>query len=340
MDPEPRQPYPLYNTTFTLHRLSPLYIGSDAALNNANLQQYARSFRDILVGEVLRGVRVGLGSDEETLARVGALQSVMWRILPNEDVWDTEEDIGEETTLMALASRGILINIDYEKASYSAILLRGGRQTDEDFGKEARTGEFEDFPLLLTRMPGALRDSLTAFLASTFDTRVSILHLKKSYMITALEQYILDCSVQEGEEASEVEQSNRALRTFIKDIQIVIGFDSSSGLKTIDILINKEDLPRLLRFGKSDSSKDASHSPFMVAITNYVNAHLALDLGHELVKILKIACGAFVLGSEGKIKITEFTDGDDSIQGQAILNLINSLVDLARGRNIGKGNHG
>jgi len=338
MDPKPPRPYPLYNTTFTLHRLSPLYTGSSAALDNASLQQYAKSIRETLVGEVLRGVRVGLGSDEDTLARVGALQNVVWQLLPKEDAWDREGDVEEESALLVSASHGILVNIVYEKANYSAILLRSGNREDGDSLMENGSGEFEHFPLLLMRMPGSLKETFTAFLSSTFDTRVSMFNLGKGYLTATLEQYILDCSTEESGEAMDIERTSRILRSIIKDVQIVIGFDLPNGasLKAIDILINKEDFARLA----TRTSGNERQSPLMAAISNYIKKHLALELGHENVKILKVACGAFVLGSEGKIKITELRDGDDNIQDRATWNLINNLVDLAKGSGMGNGTHG
>src|SRR6187402_2061806 len=93
MAPEdPTQIYPLYNTTFSLHRLSPLYTGSNVPLNNTTLRQHAKRFRDLLAGEVLRGVRVGLGPEDDTLARVGALQTVTWRLLSEEEAWSVEDE--------------------------------------------------------------------------------------------------------------------------------------------------------------------------------------------------------------------------------------------------------
>src|ERR1700730_8924490 len=81
------RPYPLYSGTFIVHRVSPLF-HSNITLDNAALRQYASQFRDVLTGEVLRGVRVGLAADEETLARVGALKNVQWSLLRNEEDWE------------------------------------------------------------------------------------------------------------------------------------------------------------------------------------------------------------------------------------------------------------
>ena len=89
----PEEKHPLYSTTYTLHRLSPLYTGSRSALTNDSLAQYARSFRDILAGEVLRGVRVGLGYDGDALARAGGLQTVNWSLLLEEEAGQDSYDL-------------------------------------------------------------------------------------------------------------------------------------------------------------------------------------------------------------------------------------------------------
>src|SRR5437016_1631367 len=104
-------PYPLYNTTFTLHRLSPLYTGSSTPLTSSTLRQHARRFRDILAGEVLRGVRVVLMPEDDVLSRVGAIQAVTFRNLPEEGYWNPEQDaeIDRDDTTMSIGSnRGIL----------------------------------------------------------------------------------------------------------------------------------------------------------------------------------------------------------------------------------------
>lgn len=69
----------LFNTTFSTYRVSPLHIGSQP-LAEARLQTLSRRLRDIAVGDVVRGVQVGLGLDSDaTLGRAGALERVEWR---------------------------------------------------------------------------------------------------------------------------------------------------------------------------------------------------------------------------------------------------------------------
>lgn len=332
-----RKPYPLYNTTFTLHRLSPFYVDRDAPLDNASLLPYARRFRDILVGDVLRGVRVGLGSDEDVLARVGALQTVTWKVLVGEDAWDStagDETHVDETEDFA-PGRGIYITVVYERACYMAILLRSQREH-----RDGSERGFQRFPLLLTRMPGSLRETFTEFLESSFDARISVLRIGRSYLPSTLESYVRNCLVGEDGGDMSVEESSGTLKRILKDVQVVIGFDLPSGstsLKTIDIVIAREDLPRLLQSGskipKKQLAKEGPKMPFMDALTLYVDAHLALNLGHEDVNILRVACGAFVLGAEGKVKLTEPIASDaDKVQAHATSILIDDLIELAEGQ--------
>lgn len=266
---EARRPYPLFNTTFTLHRLSPLYTNRSNPLDVASLQHYAHLFRDLLAGDVLRGVRVGLGANEDVLARVGALQTVSWRLLPEEELWNADEQTQLEstTTSSTSSSRGVLISVTYEKAAYMAILLaEKDRIESSTDGKEG----FQSFPLLLTRMPGSLRDRFTEFLASTFDTRVSALYLGRSYMTMALEDYISNSAMEEGGEPLDQPQISRTLRSIIKELQVVIGFDLPGGspsLRTIDIVIAREDFPRLVQSGQRIAKQ--TRYVFSVHTTSY-----------------------------------------------------------------------
>ncbi|KAH8602083.1 kinetochore complex Sim4 subunit Fta1-domain-containing protein, partial [Bisporella sp. PMI_857] len=331
-------PYPLYDTTFTLHRLSPLYAGANAPLDNTALNQHARTLRDILVGDVLRGVHVGLDLDD-VLARVGSLQAVNWRRLLKEDIWVSEHDDATIHSVDNISDTcGILIKISYERASYSAVLLKHAQGEEVyDTTMEEADG-FEHFPLLLTRMPGSLRETFTKFLSSTFDTRASILHLGGTYLTDALEKYITSLLTDEDGVSIRSVQAGSMVARIIKDVQIVIGFDVPStipSLKTMDFIVAKEEVERLIQTGKNIGEKDTGQPhPFMAAFSDYLNSHLALDITHERVKILRIACGAFVVGSEGKIKLTNPAYIEDSTQRQATRDLIENLIEIARGRTI------
>ncbi|TGO15337.1 hypothetical protein BTUL_0041g00210 [Botrytis tulipae] len=335
MAPEPGSQYPLYNTTFTLHRASPLYIG-DQPLNNSTLQVHARRLRDILAGDVLRGVRVGLGSEDDTLARVGALQAVVWRIFKVESEWAVEDTTGEaldESVFESTNNRGILVEVNYEKAKYTAIILRTTSEDDMDDSIMDNSDQagFLRLPLILTRMPLSLRETFIHYICRIFDTRVSALKLEGKQLMESFEKYTSNSINSDAT----TEERQISIQKIIKEVQISVGFDipgGSAALKTIEIHISREDLPRMLARGNK-ITKDKS--PFMAALKTYVKAHLALDLGHEKVKIVKIACGSFVLG-EGRLKLTQPSSGEHEDDGQdrATTQLLNSLVNIASERGI------
>lgn len=336
MAPEAGSQYPIYSTTFTLHRVSPIYLG-EKNLNNANLQIHARRFRDILAGDVLRGVRVGLGSEDDSLVRVGALQTVIWRVFKTELDWgveDTTEDNPDESVSETDHDRGILVEVNYEKASYTAILLRATPEDDvEDsilFSSRAKAG-FMHLPLLLTRMPLSLKETFVQYVSRIFDTRISALKLEGNDLTGAFEHFASDLA----SENATVAERQVGIQRIIKEIQISVGFDAPGGsasLKTIDIHIAREDLPRMITRGKQITTDG---SPFIAALKSYVKAHLALDISHEKVKIVKIACGAFVLG-EGRLKLTQPSIGEHEHGGQyrATRQLLNNLVKIASRRGI------
>jgi hypothetical protein len=347
MAPEnPNQKYPLYNTTFSLYRVSPLYTGSDFSLNNATLSQHARRFRDILAGEVLRGVRVGLGQDDNVLARAGALQTVTWKLLPEEEAWAAEEETdseNEDTTISLAVNRGMLVTVTYEKMAYRAVLLRarpeGNFDETVDSAREGDDG-FKHFPLLLSKMPGPLRETFADYLSTTFDSRVSPLRLSSTYLTGTFEKYLADISIGEDGEVLDAAERSRSLRNFIKETAVYLGFDlpdGSASLKAIDIQIAREDLPRIITKGKQ-IARTGRDNPFLNALTAYIKAHLALNMADERVKIVRIACGAFVLGGEGRVKITQplsNADGNSS-QSRATRRLVNDLTSVASGGTLSK----
>lgn len=329
MSQTPSQSYPLYNTTFTLYRVSPLHISTTLPINTSTLQHHARRFREILVGDVLRGVRVGLETD--TLSAAGTLRKVTWRLLPDEGAWDAllaeDETRWDETTVTIDSSRGIWISVEYEKSTYTAVLLKG---------EEDGTGDgFQHFPLLMTKMSGSLRDVLIEYLESSFDTRIAPLQLSSAQVIDSFEQYVRSVCLDEEEQELSSAERIRAIRNTVKDTQVFVGFDlpsNSGALKTLDIHLAREDLPQLITRGKALQNNTTADTPFLQALSTYVDGHLALDLTHEKVKIVRIACDAFVLGIEGKVKLSEPTGNEQQEQQyRATRKLVDGLVKIAEG---------
>ncbi|KAK8105287.1 hypothetical protein PG999_008646 [Apiospora kogelbergensis] len=149
-------PPTLFNTTFALYRASPLYLGPEP-LTAARLRTLSQRLRDTLVGDVVRGVQVGLvgSGDDAALGRAGALETVDWRwtplpkLLPRrrrrqqakrrrrrdgsaelgshvEDPEDEEEDdaaeSGDDEDRNADA-RALSVELRYENSTFAACLL-------------------------------------------------------------------------------------------------------------------------------------------------------------------------------------------------------------------------
>lgn len=325
---EPRE-YPLYSTTFTIHRLTPLFYGT-SNLDAPSLAHHASSFRDLLTGEVLRGVRVGLASEDDALARVGGLQAVRWTLMGSTEDWQNQRRVtGDDTTVFKGDSRGILIDVTYERAAYCAILLHD-HGTHEDVG-------FSNYPLLLMRMPGSLRETLLSFLATTFDTRASPMKLPSTFIGDAVEKYLEDMTSGEDGPLDAI-QADKALRSITKDILVTLSFNvpGRTALKSIDVTLSKDDTSRLLSRGRKlqeISSSEHSRGPFLTALKEYLKAHLALDMNSSHVSVSRIACGAFVIGTEGKLKVVAPSTGPDteSVQARASDTLVSRLIGLARG---------
>jgi hypothetical protein len=195
---------------------------------------------------------------------------------------------------------------------------------------------FQRFPLLLSKMPGPLRETFADYLSTTFDARVSALRLSSTYLTDTFEKYLGDISIGGDGEVLEVAERSRSLRNVIKEVAVYLGFDLqdvSDSLKTIDIQIAREDLPKLIMKGLQIGKQGTSSNPFLDALTLYIKVHLSLNMADERVKVLRIACGAFVLGGEGRVKITQpLSNADgDSPQSRATRRMVNDLISAASG---------
>ncbi|KAI1824045.1 kinetochore complex Sim4 subunit Fta1-domain-containing protein [Xylaria intraflava] len=283
--PEEEEPgFRFFNTTFATFRVSPLYVGQQP-LTAAGLETLSRRLRDTLVGDVVRGVQVGLENDT-TLGRAGALNRVTWRecnmdrILPSlAEAAGSEQNRGGDRTRHLLC-----LELEYENVTFSALMLPsidgGDGDSDDDESRRLRdppswtsgntntrnknndhdedededaSGAFAHYPLLLTRLPAPLKIVLIDFLSSTFDCRISPLHLGTRTLIRSWERWI--------------QESDPATVPAKKDIALTLAFDleppraanheqdaqptpSQPGLKTLDITVPAPEIYRFLRAGR------------------------------------------------------------------------------------------
>lgn len=303
--------FKIFNTTFSTFRVSPLYIAKNP-FTPVGFETLSRRLRDTLVGDVVRGVQVGLeGDGSGALGRLGVLERVEWR------------ECGLESILPGYAGRRrgaggrekegggrrlLCLELEYENATFSALMLPalddaksegdGDGDGDEtmrsrghpswthgqpesrsrskgksiDTGKGTEEDEDEEnvyahFPLLLTRMPAPLKAVVVDFLASTFDCRISTLHIGTRTLVRSWERWIEGSGIAEGK------------KTLRKDLALTLGFhvepardgikvgeseeganahDSKRvieapmalGLKTIDVIVPAEEVRRFLRVAR------------------------------------------------------------------------------------------
>ncbi|KAJ3484394.1 hypothetical protein NLG97_g7060 [Lecanicillium saksenae] len=201
---------PFFNTTFSTHRVSPLFIGAQP-LDQTRLDQLAHRLRDTLVGDVVRGIQIGLESLETPAGQVGPLRYVKFRwfspadVLGDREVLDGAPDRARGEAADDL-SKGLWVEIRHENAAYIALLLPGyttlqqagsikpsdwsmrpGRLATDNNLDETR---FLHLPLLLLRMPQPLKHVIGDWLSTTFDCRVSKLSLGTKTLVNVWEGWI------------------------------------------------------------------------------------------------------------------------------------------------------
>lgn len=265
---------PFFNTTWSTHRVSPLYIGPDS-LDDRRLDTLARRLRDILVGDVIRGIQIGLEATETAHGQVGPLKSVKVRWFQAEDVLGDEEGgMSEEWPEWEnTEKRGLAIEMLHENAGYVGLLLPGIGQSkeapswqmqpgQESLSSDAQSDHFLHLPLLLLRMPVPLKNVISGWLQSNFDCHINKLALGTKTIVTVWEDWIRTMGVSSKgpdfvvslgfnaslPEPTPVEKDDNAMDEDTKEEPV------KAGLRSVDITIQSQDLRRFLRAGKGLSN--------------------------------------------------------------------------------------
>lgn len=318
-------PYPIYNRTYNLYRLSPLHHGDSHLLTDRTLRTHAKRLRDQLKGDNVRGVQVDFASAEDT-AKLGPLEECTWDLLGDEDAWiDHHRQLqdSEASQLPPTEVRGIEVSLEYEKQSYNALLLRDTSNTITPEG-------FSALPLLLVKMPGPVREIFLEYLQTTFDAHVAPLRLSSTFITGSLETYFEHLSAS---------TSTQSIQDVVRQLNVQLAFPNTTTLlKHIDVTISAADVPGFVTRGKR-----ARDNPFTNALSSYLAKHLALDIFHPKVQISRISCNSFHLGTE-RLKLaapdtladTSFSDEGGASQeasaGQlAVEEFLTSLVREAAG---------
>lgn len=237
-------PPTFYNTTFTPHRISPLHVGSEP-LTASRLRLLEKQLRDTLVGDIVRGVQIGLEGDA-TLGGTGTLESVEWRWVGLKRLLGKNKADGEDSVELGTdydgegseeddeegdgggvigSSKALSIELHYENNTFTAILLPDlapGSETQTQSSswtshptipassEEASTEAFVQLPLLLLRMPAPLKSAFIDFLSTTFDVRISALRLGTRTLVSCWEEWLAGTSV------------------IMKDVAMTLGFHIGS----------------------------------------------------------------------------------------------------------------
>ncbi|OHE91834.1 hypothetical protein CORC01_12842 [Colletotrichum orchidophilum] len=278
---EREPPPPFFNTTFSTHRASPLYVGANT-LGFPRLQTLSQRLRDTLVGDVVRGVQVGLEGSDSSLGRAGPLEKVGIRWVGVEallgGVDDTDPDLSRDLNSDAVEGdaarkkRCLVFEMRYENALCTAVLLPSlSEEATEDSlgglhmahnlgvpGLPTSSGSKEDrhflhLPLLLLRMPAPLKTVIVDFLSSTFDCRISPMRLGTKGLTTAWERWIEDAGL--PSQGSLAKDMVLTLGFYIPPAVTTDGTDEEPpdglGIKSIDIIIPAEELRRFVKEGRT-----------------------------------------------------------------------------------------
>ncbi|KAI4706127.1 hypothetical protein J4E89_009181 [Alternaria sp. Ai002NY15] len=327
-------PYPLYNRTYNLYRLSPLHCHDTPLLVDASLRTHAKRLKEQLKGDSVRGVQVDFAAADDT-AKLGPLDECTWELIGDEDAWidrhrqSMDPDASQLSSVSQLTperARGLEVSLEYEKQSYNALLLRDPGVTSSQKG-------FTSLPLLLVKMPGPIRDIFLNYLRTTFDAHVAPLKLPSPFITSSLETYFKHLAAR---------YSTQSIQDIIRQLHIQLAFPNTTTiLKHIEITVAGGDISGFVDRGRL--LKDTHDKPFTAALAAYLQQHLALDISHPKVQISRITCNSFHLGTE-RLKLvapdpladTSFSDEggasqDASASELAVQELYTSLVREAAG---------
>lgn len=280
-------PYPLYNRTYNLYRLSPLHHGETPLLDDKSLRIHAKRLKEQLKGDNVRGVQVDFATAED-IAKLGPLEECSWETVGDEDAWIDRyrQSVDPDASQLSAAlspdrARGIEISLEYEKQSYNALLLR-------DPGVTSSPDGFTSLPLLLVKMPGPIREIFLNYIRTAFDAHVAPLRLPSRFITSSLETYLRHLSST---------TSTQTIQNVIRQLHIQLAFPTATTiLKHVEISIAGSDVPGFVSQGKSP--RGVTNRPFTTALSQYLQSHLALDLSHTKTHISRISCNSFTLGTE------------------------------------------
>ncbi|KAL2861141.1 uncharacterized protein BJX67DRAFT_314268 [Aspergillus lucknowensis] len=356
-------PHHLLNTSWTSHRLSPLHHANKhgSLLEDAGaLQTYATRLRDHLTNSLadVQGWRAE--DDTAGVSNIGALNTCTWETISTLSFLNSRP---EDESSQAV---GILITLSYENITYKAALLAdpssssappNRHQKGKGKGKAKRSTSTY-LPLLLTRLPKALRESFIAFLSSNFDTYISSLRLSSRVLCDLLESYVERVTPSRSRTTR-----GDLIEDIIREMQLTLSFAPpiAPSLRALNVSIPRATFASFLRTnsrsgaGGPGTGEESVSGSVLSGLSAYLEKHLAMELGlvgtpgsssgvsfaSGYVRLTRIACAGFVVTGEGRMKIvakavdgdSEGGEGEEGERNQGALRggeaLVRAVIDRA-----------
>lgn len=334
-------PTQIFNTSWTAHRLSPLHHYKDHRVligNQDALKTYSKRLHDVLAGDFLRSMQVTLSKSlaDDALSKAGALVESRWEFIStNENRQGREDDNDDDEEDLSVEPKdcmGIFVTLDYEHITYRAALL-GDPDGYVPTSTDRRRKQSTHLPLLLTRMPTALRNCFIDFISTTFDSYVANLHLPPNFLCMILETSISNLA----ESESSRDASNVILEQVLKETQLTLSFSQSiaPSLKSLDV-----NLPQRTMSSFALGLRVNDTSVFLKSLSQYLDQHLAMnvnlgdsiDISHGSknsphVWLSKVATGTFVLSIEGRFKLIDTSSRQESAEEQTTVQKLTRSVN-------------
>jgi Kinetochore complex Sim4 subunit Fta1 len=304
----------LFNVSWTAHRLSPLHHSKDHRVligNQDALKTYGKRLHDLLAGDFLRSMQVALTKSlaDDALSKAGSLVESRWEFI---STLDNIQEGSDDAAIEMNECMGIFVTLDYEHIGYRAALL-AGPDGYTPASTDKRRKQSTHLPLLLTRMPTALRNTFIEFISTTFDSYCATLHLPSEFLCTTLEASISYLMASESSQQA----SNAILEQVLKETQLTLSFGQlvAPSLKSLEISLPRETLSTFAHGGDNSDT-----SLFLSSLSQYLEKHLAMKVklqetgntdhgskNTQHVWLSKVATAAFVLSTEGRFKLIDIS---------------------------------
>lgn len=320
----------LFDVSWTVYSVERKFQHSDrfqGLLHNQNaLRNLARNLKRFLVPK--KGPILEDGDSDSD--KVGGLQHVQVIQIKNESAPKPDERLG---------SQGIVITLTYERGSYKAALFRGTKD------KERQLKDDGSIPALLLRMPAPLAKRFLSFLNLHFEVSVTPIKIPTPWMYRLLGLFLSSLFTIAQDQPKEDRED--LVFTVVKDLRISFSFEApiSPQLRLLEVNLPHAVLCECLERRCQESfrdSRDHETNFVMEALAEFLDQHTGLQIprtgqldGSQLIKVAKIACGAFVLSVDGKIKLMSkaLIDGSSDVGAQIMQSasdeLLNAIVEIA-----------